>query len=130
MGDVLSQENLSLNSHQCDEEYDADEYERAINFGLLKFSFNEIRDNQRNVVEAYLSDCTATKMIPIIEMIPATEMTPNHHRSDPHYRNDTNRTVPLINFRNPGSNGLGTLLSTLNSSFIHANTILNRGKYF
>ena len=25
----------------------------AINFGLRKFSFNEIRDNQRKVVETY-----------------------------------------------------------------------------
>ena len=61
--------------------------------------------------------CTATEMIPTIEMIPATEMIPNHHRND-----------PVINFRNLGLNGLGTLLSILNSSFIHANTILNRGK--
>ena len=32
--------------------------EEAINFGLRKFiiSFNEIRDNQRKVVETYLSD--------------------------------------------------------------------------
>ena len=28
----------------------------AINFGLLKFSLDEIRDNQRKVVEACLSD--------------------------------------------------------------------------
>ena len=47
----------------------------------------------------------------------ATEMTPIRNRND-----------PVINFRNLGLNGLGTLLSILNSSFIHANTILNRGK--
>ena len=28
----------------------------AINFGLRKFSFNEIIDNQRKIVETYLSD--------------------------------------------------------------------------
>ena len=28
----------------------------AINFGLCKFSFNKIRDNQRKVIEAHLSD--------------------------------------------------------------------------
>ena len=46
-----------------------------------------------------------------------TEMIPIRNRND-----------PVINFRNLGLNGLGTLLSILNSSFIHANTILNRGK--
>ena len=51
------------------------------------------------------------------EMIPTTEMIPIRNRND-----------PAINFWNLGLNGLGTLLSILNSSFIHANRILNRGK--
>ena len=46
-----------------------------------------------------------------------TEMIPIRNRND-----------PVINFRNLGLNGLGTMLSILNSSFIHANTILKRGK--
>ena len=36
----------------------------AINFGLRKFSFNEIRDNQREVVEAYLSDRDVWMIVP------------------------------------------------------------------
>ena len=48
-------------------------------------------------------------------MIPTTEMIPIRNRND-----------PVINFRNLGFNGLGTSLSILNSSFIHANTILNK----
>ena len=67
--------------------------------------------------------CTATEMIPTIEMISATEMIPTTEMIPIRNRND-----PVINFRNFGLNGLGTLLSILNSSFIHANTILNRGK--
>ena len=71
-------------------------------------------------IKSYQPGCTATEMIPTIEMIPATEMTPNIPIR--------NRNDPLINFRNLGLNGLGTFLSILNCSFIHANTILNRGK--
>ena len=62
---------------------------------------------------AHMQGRTATEMIPTAKMIPIR-----------------NRTDAIINFRNLGLNGVGTLLSTLNSSFIHANTILNRGKYF
>ena len=36
----------------------------AINFGLRKFSFNEIRDSQREVVEAYLSDRDVWMIVP------------------------------------------------------------------
>ena len=61
--------------------------------------------------------CTATEMIPTIEMIPATEMILTTEMIPIRNRND-----PVINFRNLGLNGLGTLLSILNSSFVHANT--------
>ena len=37
----------------------------AINFGLQKFSFIEIRDNQRKVEETYLSDRDVWMIAPI-----------------------------------------------------------------
>ena len=64
-------------------------------------------------------------------MIPATEMTPNHHRNDPHHRNDiySQSNWCRHKFLENWLKWTWTLLSTLNSSFIHANTILNKGNW-